>query len=123
MAVALQIVISIANPGAGRPPSRPDFPKVTQADLATAAQLSASAAAAFFSSRFGEQAAQKAAAINKEIDTLRRQIQTLRNQMGAIDAQIAKLEQDKQKALEEAKKAQNTRFVSLPTPTPTPKRL
>ncbi len=97
---------------------------MTQADLATAAQLSASAAAAFFSSRFGEQAAQKAAAINKEIDALRRQVADPDgNQMGAIDAQIAKLEQDKQKALEEAKKAQNTRFVSLPTPTPTPKRL
>ncbi|MCM3877016.1 MAG: hypothetical protein NEA02_11430 [Thermoanaerobaculia bacterium] len=130
MSAALQIVITIAEAGVGK---SPDFPKVLPADLSAAAQLPGAAAASFLSKRFSEQASQKIAETNQAIKTAQSQIKALKEQIKEIDRQIAKLEEDKQKALaetrkqkekalEDALKARDSRVIRLRTPTPTPKR-
>lgn len=129
MSTALQIVITIAEAGAAR---SPDFPKVVAAEVSSAASLPGASAAAFFSSRFSDQASRRIQDFNRAIDSANAEKKTLKERIAALDKQIAKLEEDKAKALAElrkqkekaivAAKAIDTRIVRLPTPTPTPKR-
>ena len=133
MGLALQIVISIAETGAAVVPATGDFPKVTREDVSNAATLRGPAAAAFFSGRFGKQAQERLAEIDKSIDSARAGIKSRKEQIAALENEIEKLRKDKEKALadlraqrlkalETATKARDAGLVRTPTPTASPKK-
>jgi predicted nucleic acid-binding Zn-ribbon protein len=102
--------------------ARQDFPRVSQGDVASAAQLPGSAAASYFANRFSGQAAERLAATNKAIDSEQQKKKALVNQVAALEKEIAKLEQDRQKALADLRSQRMKAVRTSPTATPTPKK-
>ncbi|MGA7992055.1 MAG: hypothetical protein WCC53_11520 [Thermoanaerobaculia bacterium] len=105
------------------PAGRQDFPSVSQGDVASAAQMPASAAASYFANRFSGQAADGLAATDKAIGSEQQKKKALLDQIAALEKEIAKLEQDRQKALADLQKQRAQAAKTLPMATPTPKRL